>query len=1012
MKKITLTLMSMVLAAGVLIAQNVQVSGVVTDAADGQPLPGVSVVVKGTTVSASTDANGRYTINVADDATLVFNFIGMKAHEVAVMGRAAIDVTMVTEVKQLEEVVMVAYGTAKKGTYTGAATVVGSTEKLKDIPVTSFENALQGAAAGVQVGTTNGQPGSQAQIRIRGTGSYNASNSPLYVIDGIPANSGNYDIAGNSVSNTGDVSLSLMSTVNPSDIESITILKDAAATSLYGSRGANGVILVTTKKGQQGLKINFKGSWGISNWAIRNRPYLGGNQTRELTLEGAYNQGIYNGMSEADARAYSIIEADKYTPARTEYSDWEGALFRNNGTNNTYEVSATGGNDKLTFYVSVGARDELGMANNSDFKGYTGKANVSYKGDKWKVDANISLAKLGQNLMSGTSTYNNYYYMVRSTYTPNIPIYNPDGSYYEGPLLGVYPNPVKDALLDVLKNDLFKSTNNLSVAYEFMEGLTLKETLSYDHTAVKGTNVWPSNSNNGKAHNGLAIIQDYTDVRFYSSLLLTYDKTFAEDHTVNALLGWDVDDNPTNWVYAAARNYAVPNLWEMAAAAEPLDARSSHDNDRITSYFGRLNYSYKDRYYVSGTYRRDGSSRLGATTRWGDFWSISASWRAKEESFLKYVDFIDDLKIRTSYGVSGTLPNSLYSSLATYGYTLSYNNQSASAPSRLANPDLSWERNFVFDIGLEARFFDRVALEFDFYDRQTEDMLLDVPISRTTGFASTLLNYGGMNNRGVELTVAVDILKNNDFLWTSTLILAHNRNKVTKLYNGEEFVSGNYMIREGESLYSFRTREWAGVDPGTGDSMWYIYEKDNDGNFTGVKHITKDPDLATREIQAKADPTLTGGWRNTFEWKGIDFDALFSFSLGGHSWDNGWAMTTDGLSPGDPISVLQLDRWQKPGDVAQFPRRMNGGGHGNYASSRWIHSTDHLRLKTLTLGYTLPQKWVKKASIQRARVFVAGNNLLTWAAYKDYDPEVPISGATSWEIPALRSVTFGVELTF
>jgi TonB-linked SusC/RagA family outer membrane protein len=933
----------------------------------------------------------------------------MKTQEEAVVGRTTINVVLETDVKQLEDVVVIAYGTAKKGTYTGAVSVVGSTEKLKDIPVTSFENALQGAAAGVQVGTTSGQPGAQAQIRIRGTGSFNASNSPLYVIDGIPANSGDYSVF--DINDYGG-SMGIMSSLNPSDIESITILKDAAATSLYGSRGANGVILVTTKRGQAGLKINFRGSWGVNNWATLNRPYLGGNQTRMLTLEGAYNQGIYNGLSEADARAYSIVEADKYAPARAEYSDWEGALFRNNGTNNTYEVSATGGNDKLTFYVSLGARDELGMAENSDFKGYTGKANVSYKGNKWKVDANISLAKVEQQYMSGSTAYANFYYVTRAVYTPNMPIYNPDGSYYEGSLLRGYANPVKDKYLDVFKNDLFKSTNNVSFAYEFIEGLTLKETLSYDHTVSKATTIWPSNSNNGRTHNGLTQMVEYTDVRFYSSLLLTYDKTFAEDHTVNVLLGWDVDDNPTSILQAAARNYAVPNLWEMAAAAEPLTAYSNHDSDRITSYFSRLNYSYKDRYYVSGTYRRDGSSRLGATTRWGDFWSVSASWRAKEESFLKYIDAVDDLKIRASYGVSGTLPNSLYSSLATYSYTLDYNGQSGSAPSRLANPDLSWERNFVFDIGLEARFFDRVSLEFDFYDRQTEDMLLDVPVSRTTGFSTTMLNYGGMNNRGVELTVGVDILKNNDFLWTSTLMLAHNRNKVTKLYNGEEFVSGNFMIREGESVYSYRAREWAGVDPGTGDSMWYIYAKDADGNFTGEKYITKDPDAATREIQAKADPTLTGGWRNVFEWKGIDFDALFSFSLGGHSWDNGWSMTSDGLYPGDPISTLQLDRWQQPGDEAQFPRRMHGGGHGNYTSSRWIHSTDHLRLKTLTLGYKLPQKWVKKASIQNARIFVAGNNLLTWAAYNDYDPEVPISGETTWSLPALRSVTFGVELTF
>jgi TonB-linked SusC/RagA family outer membrane protein len=1008
MKTLTLIFISVALAVGTLSAQTRQVSGVVTDAADGEPLPGVSVTVKGSRSATATDVNGRYTISVAGEAVLLFSFIGMKTQEEAVAGRPTINMALHTEAKRLDDVVLVAYGTAKKGAYTGAVAVVGSTEKLKDIPVLSFENALQGAAAGVQVGTISGQPGALTQIRIRGTGSFQASNEPLYVIDGIPSNSGEADMA------SYGGSLSVMSTLNPSDIENITILKDAAATSLYGSRGANGVILVTTKKGQQGLKINFKGSWGINDWAMRSRPYLDGDQTRMLTLEGAYNQAIYNGLPENDARAYSIVEADKYAPARNEYSDWEGALFRNNGTNNAYEVSATGGSDKMTFYVSLGARDALGMANNSTFKSYTGKANMAYRGDKWKIDANISLAKIDQLYMTGGGTYyENFYYMTRSHYAPNIPIYNEDGSFYEGAMLNSVPNKVKDKFLVKDSNALFKSTNNLSFAYELFRGLQLKETLSYDYTLTKSIAMWPLNSHDGKIYNGTTQIDDTMNGRVYSSLLLTYDRSFAGSHTLNALLGWDVDDNPSNYLYASARNYAVATLWELIAAAEPDGANSNHYDDRTVSYFGRLNYSYKDRYYAAATYRRDGSSRLGANTRWGDFWSASASWRVKEEAFLREVDVIDDLKIRVSYGITGTLPSSLYGSLATYSYAPAYNEQPASAPSLLANPDLSWERNRTFDAGLEARLLDRVSLELDFYNRQTNDMLLTVPISSVTGFGSTTLNYGGMNNRGVELSLGVDILKRNGFFWTTTLLAAHNRNRITRLYDGKEFVSGTFIVREGEPVYSFYGREWAGVDPGTGDPMWYAYETGADGKLTEVKHVTKDPDAATRKILTKADPFLTGGWRNSFEWNGIDLDVLCSFSLGGHSYDGvGWAMNSDGYLPGRVISTRQLDRWQKPGDVAQFPRRMHGGGYGNHLSDRMIHSTNHLRLKTVTLGYSLPQKWVKKASVQNARLFVAGNNLLTWAAYKEYDPELSIAGNTSWDLPALRSVSFGVELAF
>jgi len=1006
MKKILLIFVSLLITGGSLLwAQSVTVSGVVTE--NGKPVEFVSVVEKGSTSNGvNTDINGRYTITVPSNATLVFSYVGYETQEQAVGGRTTINVVMVSSAIILTDAIAIGYGTAKKGTFTGATSVVSSTEKMKDLPIASFENALTGAATGVQVGSPNGQPGAQAEIRIRGTGSMNASNAPLYVIDGIPANSGDYSLSGSYGGSMG-----IMSTINPSDIEAITILKDAAATSIYGSRGANGVILVTTKKGKEGaLRVNFKASLGFNDWAMNNRPYLNGADSRTLTLEGAYNQGIYNGLSDAAAQVYALGIADQYKPAGVN-TDWEGALFRK-GSNRTYEMSVSGGDAKTKFYVSLAYRNELGMARNSDFGGYTGKANVSHKSGKWTVNAEIAMAKQEQNIMYAGTSYTNFYYNTRNWLSPNIPMYNADGTFYEGPQLGGRPNSVKDMGLDISTNEVFKSTNNISVAYEIMEGLSLKQTLSYDYADVTGINVWPVNSNNGKAHEGITQQQNYKDKKFYSSTLLTYDKTIKDDHNLNVLLGWDVDDNRSNYLYAAAKGYASPDLWEMAAGAIKEDADSNHSDDRIVSYFGRVNYSYKNKYYASATYRRDGSSRLGASTRWGDFWSVSASWRAKQEDFLKEVEWMDDLKVRASYGTTGTLPSALYSSLATYAYTIAYNGKPAAAPSRVANPNLGWERCNTLDIGVEARFLDRISFEFDFYNRQTEDLLLSVPISLTTGFSSTLLNYGAMNNRGVEVSVGVDILK-GDFSWTSTIIASHNRNEVTKIYNGEEFAGddGNW-IREGYSLYSFRAREWAGVDPGTGDSMWYIKDYEGDTYNVIAKHITKDPNEATRDIIAKADPTITGGWKNSLYWNGFDLDFLFTFSLGGHSWDNGWTTTSDGLYLDNAISTLQLDRWQKPGDVANFPRRMAGGGHGNFTSSRWLHSTDHLRLKTLTLGYTLPKKLLSHVNMQNARVFVAGNNLLTWAAYGDYDPEVAISGQSTWNLPTLRSVTFGVELTF
>jgi TonB-linked SusC/RagA family outer membrane protein len=1011
MKKILLLFVCLLATGiGAVWAQTGQVSGIVTE--NGQPLIGATVAVKGSNTAVVTDANGRYAIPVRENDVLVFSFVGLKTQEVPVGSRSVINVTMETDVAVLEEVVLVAYGTALKRNQAAAVSSV-NTASLKDIPITTFENALQGAATGIQVGSPNGQPGAQVQIRIRGTGSYNASNEPLYVIDGIPANSGDYALVGYGSS------MSIMSTLNPSDIENITILKDAAATSLYGSRGANGVVLVTTKKGKEGgIRVNFKGSWGFNDFAVNNRPTLGGEDTRMLTLEGAYNQAIFNGRTETEARAFALAEANTITPVQPAYSDWLGALKRT-AQNNNYEVSVSGGDEKTTFYSSVAYRKDLGMFYDSDLDGYTGKASLNHHSNKWTLAAGTTMSKITQHVTPGQSggsvAFANPYYATQSYLLPNIPIYNPDGSYYEGPMFtGNYYNLVADQKKNSSTNAMFKSSNNISVAYEFIPGLSLKETLSYDYTSIAGTAIYRGDSKDGAAYGGATTKYDYVTGKFYSSLLLTYDKTFREDHTVNALLGWDVDDTRDNYVLAEGQGFASIKLNELAAAATPIGASSNHYDDRIVSYFGRLNYTYLNRYYLSGTFRSDGSTRLGANTRWGNFWSASASWRVKEESFLKDVDFVDNFKLRASYGVSGTLPSALYGALATYSYSGAYDDHPGATPARIPNPDLSWERNFVFDIGLEARFFDRVDVEFDFYDRQTEDMLLDVPLSLTTGFASTLLNVGGMNNRGVELTVGVDIFKGEGdrFNWNSTLMLSHNRNKVTKLYGDvTEIPNGTYRIKEGYSLYSFYGREWGGVDPATGDSMWYTNTMDENGNI--IDHsLTKDPAQATRLILGKADPFLTGGWRNTLSYYGVSLDFLFSFSLGGRSWDNGFNTTADGLYPNNVISELQLDRWQKPGDIATFPRRMYGGGHGNYTSSRWMHPSDYLRLKSLTLGYTIPHKWTRQAHIQNARIFVAGNNLLTWSAYSDYDPELAIDGGTTYQIPVLKNITFGIEIGF
>jgi TonB-linked SusC/RagA family outer membrane protein len=1015
-RKFLLSVVSVVAFCSLGFAQNRPVSGVVTNE-EGSPVIGVIVTVQGTTTSSVTDAAGRYTVTAPASGSLEFASFGLQTQVVAIENRSVVNVTMAPDATLIEGVVIsVPYGTASKSTYTGSVSAVSGVSSLKNLPSMSFETALQGAAPGIQIGNTSGQPGAQLDIRIRGIGSYNASNAPLFVVDGVPVISGNIKEFGYGGS------MSVTSTINPSDIASISILKDAAATSLYGSRGANGVIMVTTKKGQSGnLKIDFKASTGFSDFAVPNRPILNGDEAHALAYEGAYNQAIHNGMSEVAAAADAQAKADKYYPLRDSYSDWESAMMRK-GSNASYEVSTSGGNDKTTFYASLGYREELGVFRGSEIAGYTGKGSLTHRDKGWTVNFETLMASMNQMTISEGSAYANPIFATRVYAHPNIPIYNEDGSYHTDMFeeWGM-DNPVEQNSIDSYYNKTFRSRNTLSVGYEFFKGLSLKETLSYDYNGVEGIAIWPSNGRNGEANNGVSQRTQSQHSKLYSSLILNYNTKIGDDHDISALAGWDVDKTKYNYVYASGYGFATTKLWELDTAAEPGGIGANHTTEYLISYFGNLNYTYASKYYLSATYRRDGSSRLGANTKWGDFWSVSGSWRLTGEEFLSDVSWLDMLRIRASYGTSGNLPSGLYSSLSTYTLSgISYNGVSGSAPSRAANPNLGWEKNATFDVGIEGRFFDMIDLELDYYNRQTKDLLLSMPLSTTTGFSSQLMNVGGMNNRGVEITLSADLFKNTNFQWTTRFVAAYNRNEVTGLVNHEPFTfssGATFQAKEGQPLYSYYMRDWAGVDPGTGESMWYIYETDENGEYTGVKNITKDPAPATRlAVGYHPNPDWTGGWSNTLYWKGFDLNFMLSFTLGGYSYDS-WAYygaSSDGtISPGEgAISRTQLDRWQKPGDIAKNPKRMWTGGHGNYTSSRWLHSTDHIRLKTMVFGYTVPQKFTEKAGIRNLRAFVAGNNLLTWSRYSDYDPEVGANGEAAWAVPILKSITFGLELGF
>lgn len=1007
---------------GLVNAQVSKVTGTVTSHEDGLPVVGASVLVKGTTVGTVTDIDGNFTItNVPSSAgTLVVSFIGMKTQEVAV--KPVVNVVLHSDAEVLDEVMVVAYGTAKKSSFTGSASSVDGAKALKDIPVTSFEQALAGTTPGLTINGSSGQPGASLEIRVRGTGSMNATNEPLYVIDGVPVVSG--DVAISAVRNDSK-SFNVMSSINPSDIENITVLKDAAAASLYGSRAANGVILITTKRGKAGkTRINFKANWGFSDWAMKNRENVNGSQRRELTYEGAYNEAILYGIPDADgnytpateeqAKAYAQASADKYAPDYDE--NWESAFFRKHGSSQNYEFSAQGGDERNSFFASLSYKKDQGKANNSKMDGFIGRVNATHRSadNKWQMGANVSLSKQESQVVSEGTSYANPFFLINYVITPNIRIYDEDGNYdMSSPIIQTYfPNshPIEDLQKDKNKSNVFRSLNNLWASYEIIDGLTLKENLSYDYVANKSLTYWPMDSNNGADLGGLGSNYILNQHNIYSSTTLNYANTFNEKHNLDVLAGWDVDDRRVEYVMASQNGYPHNKLPESINAASPMKGSAYYEQDHLLSFLSRVNYDFDNKYYVSANFRRDGSSRLGVNNRWANFWSVSAAWRMTQEEFMHDLTWLDDLKIRASYGVNGTLPSSYYGHLSLYGYGNNYQEQPGSAPVSVPNPDLAWEKNKNFNIGFDARLFDRLNVTFDYYTRRTSDLLQDVPTSMTVGFSSMLKNVGEMKNQGVEVDINVDVFKHSQVRWNTGLALSHNSNKVTKLYEGKDIIDGSRITREGESYYSWWSREWAGVDPQTGEEQWVLNTKNEDGSIN--RGLTKNPAEAQRVIIGKPDPKLTGGWRNSLSWKGLELNMLFNFSLGGKVYDTYRTSftDTDGYSVLYNMSTDQLNRWQKPGDVTDVPRRINNYVWGNYGSSRFMKDLNYLRLKSLSLSYSLPQKWVNKAQLNNVRVFVSGSNLLTLTSYKFTDPEMPVNGMPTFGLPNLKTVTFGIEL--
>ena len=901
-----------------------RVTGVVKDVM-GEPLIGANVVEKGrSTNGVITDFNGKFTLEVDESASLVVSYIGYLAQDIPTKGKGDFHIILKEDTNTLDEVVVTGYGDFKKATYTGSASVL-TTEKLEALPVVSVGQMIESNIPGISVvAGTSSQPGAKTTLRVRGVASMNASTEPLYVLDGVPIPS--YDLSNfTSMSEAGG--MGFIETLNPADIESITVLKDASA-SLYGAKGANGVVLITTKKGKEGkLRVNMAAKYGITDFAYTYRPLMGGEERRKLIHEGLVNFQLDKGVSEQEAQQYADANIDQYAKRLPQgYSDWESALFKT-GYQQDYNLSASAGNQNSSFIGSLGYTKQTGVSLNSEMERFTGRVDASNKYKKVEFGMNASLSWTKNVHLPEGKFYGSAIYASKVNLTPSTPIYNEDGTYASGYRENNGYNPILEAEVNDYYARTVRAMGTAKIAYNVWDNLKVSSVFTVDYSLTKDFFFQSPDGRDGATYQGRGRMQMTDRIRYTSQNNLTYSKTFGK-HSVSAVTAFEVMKYDYEDLYAAKKTYGQDINTSLGNAADPIDADQKLQEDALMSYVASVNYSYDDKYYASFSFRRDGSSRLSPDTRWGNFWSLSASWRLSQERFMQPLkSVLSDLKLRASYGVNGNLPSSYYGYQSTYTTGAFYSGKPSPWESTLGNEELTWEKNYALNLGLDIGLFSRVNVSLDWYTRTTKDLLMSKQLNSISGFSSLLTNVGQMRNTGVELEVRSNNIKTKDFSWTTAFNLSHNKNKILKLADLPWFVDGRYVRKEGYPFNTIYLREYAGVDPETGSALYYDNQQDENGNYT--KNKVTDPGQASPIPLKDITPTISGGFMNTFNYKFIDLSFNLSYSFGGYSYDNAsYILQDDGYSVISNKSTEQRRRWQKPGDITDVPRFVYGNKKG------------------------------------------------------------------------------------
>jgi len=1032
---------------------------------DGEPLAGAYVLAESSTgerFGATTDINGDFTLAGVpmDTREVTISFLGMAPLKVPITND--MHIVMHPDFNILDESLVVAYETVKKSSYSGSAVMVRQNQ-LENQPLVNFESAITGKVSGVQVTSSTGQIGEVSNIRIRGIGSMNAGNEPLYVVDGVPVISGNVgqmdmDVTMNTTNNA-------MNTLNIDDIESISVLKDAAAASLFGSRAANGVILITTKSGRKGRPlVEFKAAIGISpSWAYNSyepasvqeninmlytvfydyaygnkRTYggatydgsaAGANGYALAQINGRFNKHGYSFSTSGTGKYEDIIIGEYGNSGRGngKYFDWNKAFF-GTGVYKNIDMSVSGANDKTNYYTSISYTSEQSRLKINKFRRMAGRINLSRKINNWmEIGTNASMGmtiKHGYNDSRNTAsnTFMNVSNLLWGFYWPT---HYEDGSDWKER----YGSWAQNFLYQDTQWENSSINTRMSVietlTLHLMPGLDWKTKLSFDQNLVQDHLYYSAEHPYATSDNGLVREMRTVYQKMLISTMGNYNKTFGL-HKLGLMGGFEAERNKTDYTWQQGSNLPNSSLHSVSTAGT-TSASGYQWGYSIASFLSKADYNYAEKYYASASWRIDGTSRLSPSVRWGNFWSVGASWRINKEEFMKDVSWIDELRLRMTFGTSGTMPSTNYGYMNLMSYTSPYMGNPGGVISSLGNDNLRWETSRTANFGVDfAVLSHRLKGSVEFYNRNSVDLLQDVPISTTTGFGSTLMNVGGINNHGLEIQLDGTIIKRQGLTWDVGWNAALMSSTIRQLYDDADIIwydptgkndRAQFIYREGESTLAFYGYEWAGLDKSNGRSIYYVNgQSDTDGDFLyNGRGATYDYTKANYTIIGDANPFMSGGLNTTVKWEKFDLTANFIYKLGGKFYD---AAECDVIDEGFYWERIRSKYYYENMWTEENPNGTEPALSGydlldaRQFCSKHVHNATFLRLKNIMIGYSLPSNITSKARISSARVYLTANNLFTLSSYKLSDPEVGVYGTRGWECPLPRTYTIGVDVKF